>query len=138
MPGFPKWYLEKSGEILNGIGTQTNPKIQEFIQETSDLEGLDISFLQVGYGFAPEPITPQSYIARGPYSNPDSYKEQMNASVKRGWLANGGVGKYKLTEKAVEVVERFFEFGNGLFGAINGLSHEENSRIAFSEILFMR
>jgi DNA-binding MarR family transcriptional regulator len=130
MSEFATWFFEKSGEITRGIGAQTNPKIEEYIQQRGDLEDLDISFLQVGYGFAPDPITPQSYIARGPYTNPEIFKEQMDASVNRGWLVAGNNDTYQLSQKAVEVVEDFFDFGNGLFKAVSGLSKEENSRIA--------
>jgi DNA-binding MarR family transcriptional regulator len=127
---FSTWFLEKSGEITRGIGTHTNPKIEQYLQDRGDLEDLDISFLQVGYGFAPDPITPQSYVARGPYTNPETFKEQMDASVNRGWLVAGEDDTYHLSQKAVEVVEDFFIFGNGLFEAVPGLSKGENSRIA--------
>jgi DNA-binding MarR family transcriptional regulator len=130
MSHLAEWYLEKSGDLLRGIGAQTNSKIQEFIEGTDGLEGLDISFLQIGYGFAPDPITPEGYIARGPYGNPGSYKEQMDASVERGWLENAGEGRYTLSKKGVGVVEGFFELGNALFSAIDALSDEENTRIA--------
>jgi hypothetical protein len=130
MAGFEAWFLNKSGEILEGIGAQTNPKIQEYIQGIDNLEGLDISFIQVGHGFAPEPITPESYIAQVPYSNPVSIKQQMDASVKRGWLKVSGDGEFGLTENAADVAARFLKFGNKLFGSLVGLSETENLRTA--------
>jgi DNA-binding MarR family transcriptional regulator len=126
---FSQWFLEKSGEIIRGIGSQTNPKIEEYLQKRDDLEGLDISFIQVGYGFSPDPITPQSYIVRGPYTKPKSYKKEMEASVNRGWLKPVDDG-FVLTPKGNEVAEDFFKFGSALFEAVKGLSKDENSRIA--------
>ncbi len=130
MSEFPKRFLELSGEIIRGIGAKTSPKIEEYIQGRGDLEGLDISFIQVGYGFDPEPITPHSYITRSPYTNPANFKEQMDGSVERGWLEAGKKETYRLTPKAFEVVEEFIEFGNSLFESISGLSKAENLRLA--------
>jgi hypothetical protein len=130
MSQFAVWYLEKSGELLNSIGAHTNEKIQKFIEETEGLEGFDISFIQVGYAFDPDPITPEDYVARGPYGNPGTYKTNMDESVQRGWLENVGDGEFKLSGMGRKVVQDFLVFGSELFSNIPGLSSEENTLLA--------
>jgi len=130
MSQFAAWYLEKSGELLNSIGAHVNDKFQKFIEELEGLEGFDISFIQVGYAFDPDPIRPEDYAARGPYSNPGTYKTNMDESVERGWLVNVGDGEYKLSDKGRKVVQDFQVLGNDLFSKIPGLSPDENSLLA--------
>jgi len=125
-----QWYMDLNRKIIEGIAPQTNPEIGKFIEEIENMEGADIGFLQVGYAFSPDPLTTQSYIARGPYANPESYETQMDESVERGWLEKAGKGQYKLSKKGLETVQGFMEMGNQLFSEIPALSDEENSRTA--------
>ena len=129
MSEFAQWYQEKSGELLQSINTRTNSEIQKFIEEIENMERFDISFLQVGYGFAPEPITPESYIARGPYGKPEMYQQEMDGAVERGWLDQVGEGQYTLSEKGKELVERFFTMGNTQFAELPTLSDSETERL---------
>ena len=130
MSKFAAWYLEKSGEMLNSIGAHVNEKIQKFIENTEGLEGFDISFIQVGYAFDPDPIRPEDYAARGPYSNPSAYKTNMDESVERGWLEKVGEGEYKLSDKGRVTAQDFIAIGNDLFSQIPGLPSDENSLLA--------
>ena len=80
-----QWYIELTDKIFEGIGAHINSEIGKFIEETEGLEGPDIGFLQIGHAIAPDPLTVQSYIARGPYANPEIYERQMDAAVERGY-----------------------------------------------------
>ena len=94
-----QWYMDITGKIFEGIGPRTNPEIGKFIEETEGLEGPDIGFLQIGYAFSPDPLTPESFMERGPYTNPGNYETQMDELVERGWLEKIEQGQYKLSEK---------------------------------------
>lgn len=125
-----KWYMDVSARVIQGIGAHTNPKIQEYLEEIEGLEGQDIAFIQIGYAFAPDPLTPENFIERGPYANPKRFKEQMDASVERGWLEPVEDGGYKLTESGKQLAKRFFALGNEWFGSLPALSEEDTTRIA--------
>lgn len=125
-----QWYIELTDKIFEGIGAHTNPEIGKFIQDTEGLQGPDIGFLQIGYAYAPDPLTVQSYIARGPYANPENYQRQMDAAVERGWLEKVEDGQYKLSENGRKTVDRFFEMGNQLFSDLPSLTAAESKRIA--------
>jgi len=122
--------MDLIGNIFEGIGPRTNPEIGNFIEETEGLEGPDIGFLQIGYAFSPDPLTPQSFIERGPYTNPDLYETQMDEAVERGWLEKIEDGQYKLSEKGQKTVQRFLKMGNQLFSDLPSPSEAETSRIA--------
>jgi hypothetical protein len=124
------WYTSLSGEILQGFGTRTRDVIQKFIDEIEGLEGSDLGFIQVAYAFAPDPITPEGYIERGPYGNPAAYQEQMDASVARGWLEMAGDGKYILSKNGKKVVKKFLSMGDEWFGGLPASSSEDSTRIA--------
>ena len=124
------WYLELSGKVAQGIGVRTQPKIQEFLESTENLEGQDIALVQIGYAFAPDYLTPDSFIERGPYTNPNNYKDQMEASAKRGWLEKVTEGQYKLSEKGKQLAENFFGSWNDWFGTLPTLPEAETHRTA--------
>jgi DNA-binding MarR family transcriptional regulator len=128
MSEFAMWYHEKSAEILSGIGARTNQKIQDLMEAVEDLQGLDISFIQVGYAFAPDPITPENYQTRGQYTNPTYYQEAMQGSVERGWLVPDDDQGYTLSDRGQEFARRFIASGNEMFSQLPGLSKEENKR----------
>lgn len=125
-----EWYMNLSGEVLQGFGARTREPIQKYIDEIEGLEGPDLGFIQIAYAFAPDPITPEGYIARGPYSNPNVYKEQMDASVERGWLEVAEDGKYILSEKGKKVAKKFLSMGDEWFGGMPASSPEDSARIA--------
>ena len=124
-----QWYIELTDKIFEGIGAHSNPEIGKIIENIEGLEGPDIGFLQIGYAYAPDPLTVQSYIARGPYANPENYERQMDAAVERGWLEKVEEGQYKLSEKGRKTVDRFFEMGNQLFSELPSLPVAESNRI---------
>ena len=125
-----QWYMDVSQKVVQGIGAHTNPKIQGYLEEIGGFEGQDIAFIQIGYAFAPDPLTPESFIERGPYANPNNFKEQMDASVERGWLEPVIEGGYKLSEKGKQEAESFLALGNEWFGSLPALSGEDTNRIA--------
>jgi DNA-binding MarR family transcriptional regulator len=122
--------MDITGKIFEGIGPRTNPEISKFIEETEGLEGLDISFLQIGYAFSPDHLGPQDYSERAVYGNPDNFKPQMEASAERGWLEKVESGRYKLSKIGLETVERFFKIGNQVFTDLPSLSDVETGRLA--------
>jgi hypothetical protein len=124
------WYGELSGKVLQGIGARTNPEIGKYFEDIDGLEHWDIAFLQIGYAFAPQPLTVQGYIERGPYGNPDFYAGEMNQSVSRGWLTAAGDGQYTLSEKGTELVEDFLGKWDGWFGSLPSLGDPETPQLA--------
>jgi DNA-binding MarR family transcriptional regulator len=125
-----QWYMDVSQKVVQGIGAHTNPKIQEYLEDIEGLDGQDIAFVQIGYAFIPKPLIPESFIERGPYTNPKRFREQMDASVERGWLESVKDGGYKLSEKGNRLAESFFALGNEWFGSLPALSEEDTTRIA--------
>jgi hypothetical protein len=121
--------MDLTGKIFEGIASRTNPEIGKFIEEIDGLEGPDIGFIQIGYAFSPDPLTPESYIARGPYTNPNSYKKQMDESVERGWLEKIDKGQYQLSEKGLKTVLNFIKMGDQLFSDLPSLPQAETIRI---------
>ena len=125
-----QWYMDITGKIFEGIGSRTNSKIGKFIEETEGMENLFLGFLQIGYAFSPDPLTPESFIERGPYTNPRTYEIKMDEAVEKGWLEKVGQGKYKISEQGLETVQRFLKLGNQVFSELPALSEAETSRIA--------
>jgi DNA-binding MarR family transcriptional regulator len=124
------WYMEVSTNIAQGIGAHTHPKIETYLEGIEGLEGRDIAFIQIGYAFAPDPLTTKSFIERGPYTNPASLNEQMDASVERGWLKPAGKGHYQLSDKGKQFAEEFFGLWNEWFGSLPTLAEDETERAA--------
>lgn len=125
-----EWYLDLSGKVVQGIGAQTNPKIQGHLEGIDGLEGQDIAFIQIGYAFAPDNLTVEGFIERGPYTNPENFKPQMDAAVERGWLEFVKDKEYKLSNKGKQIAEGFIALGNEWFGSLPALSEKDTSRIA--------
>ncbi len=125
-----RWFMDVSQEIFAGMGERTNPTFDQFIEETGGLEGPDISFIQVAYGFAPEPITPQHVIKRSPYANPEATRRQMDEAVERGWLEATGEGQYRPTAKSKEAVKRLFVLADATFGGLAPLPEPDLKRTA--------
>ena len=125
-----QWYMDVTGKVFERIGTRTNQTITKFIEETEGLEGLDISFLQIGYAFSPDYLSPQDYIERAVYGNPNNFKPQMEAAAERGWLEKTDTGHYKLSEKGLQTVERFFKAGDQAFMDLPSLPDNQASQLA--------
>ncbi len=119
------WFLDLAGEIAQGLGARTNKAITKVFEETDGFDGLDVSFVQIGYAFLPEPITPASFVERGPYTNPDLFKQRMEESVERGWLEIPGEKRYALTEKSKLWAKEFLSKADEFFGALPMLSETE-------------
>jgi DNA-binding PadR family transcriptional regulator len=83
-------YTEAFNSVVEGVG----------------MEGRDPAFAQVAYAHKPDPITPQDYVVRSPYSNPKNFKADMAASAERGWLEAVGEDQYIISDKGVEVVKQ--------------------------------
>ncbi len=130
MEGSGRWFVDETEKIFAGIGARTNSTFNAFVEETGGLEGLDVSFVQVAYGFAPDPITPEYYVKRTPYAAPKAFKVQMDEAVERGWLAAAGEGGYTLAPKGKEVVERLWALADETFGRLESLPDAKLKRIA--------
>jgi DNA-binding MarR family transcriptional regulator len=124
-----RWFVDVSDAIFASIGAQTRDAIHAFVDEKDNLERPDLFFLQVAYGFDPEPITPGQFARRGPYSNPHALQRQMEESVERGWLAVNGPGQYRLTASGRQAARDIFAFADKTFGKIHPLPDDDMRRI---------
>jgi predicted transcriptional regulator len=122
--------MDLSTKIAQGIGAQTHPKLQEYLEGIEGLEGQDIAFIQIGYAFAPDNLTLEGFIERGPYTNPANFEEQMEASVERGWLKTVKKGQYQLSEKGKRLAEDFFGQWDNWFGSLPALTINDTERVA--------
>ena len=125
-----RWFVDVAEKIFADIGARTDATFNAFVEETGGLEGLDISFVQVAYGFAPDPITPGHLIKRTPYADPKTFKVQMGEAVERGWLEAEGERGYTLSPKGKQVVERLWVLGDKTFDRLETLPDAELKRIA--------
>ncbi len=114
---------------LNAWSDQAKAAFDQFIEEIDGLERPDIFFVQVAYGFAPEPITPKHFSKRGPYGNPEGTKQQLDEAVERGWLEAAGDAQYILTPKGKKGVKKLFALAEKTFGSFEPLPHADMKRI---------
>lgn len=124
-----RWFVDVSDAIFAGIGAQTRDAIHAYVDEKDDMEGPDLFFLQVAYGFDPEPITPGQFARRGPYGNPQALQRQMEESVERGWLAVDGPDQYRLTVSGRQAARDIFAFADKTFGNLHPLPDNDMLRI---------
>ena len=124
-----RWFVDVTEEIFASIGAHTDPVFNRFVEETGGLEGLDILFIQLAYGFAPEAITPEHPIKRTPYANVKAFERQMDEAAGRGWLEAVGEGQYKLTAKGKGVAECLFALADDEFADLESLSDADLERI---------
>lgn len=124
-----RWFMEVADRILAGIGARTTPAINEFAQEKGLDEGQDALFVQVAYGFAPEPIGLEHLTKRTPYANPKAYRVQMEEAAERGWLEAAGQGLYGLTARGQQVTGELFDLGDRVFGELEALPEADLHRV---------
>ncbi len=124
-----RWFMDVTERIFDGIGARTEPAINQFVQDNELGDGLDMQFVQVAYGFAPEPIGPEHLIRRTPYANPIAYRAQMAEAVERGWLDTAGEGLYTITTKGQQAVRDLFALSNRVFGELEALPEEDLKRL---------
>jgi DNA-binding MarR family transcriptional regulator len=125
-----RWYMDVAEQIFSGMGARTNPTLERFLEEIGGLEGLDITFVQVGYGYAPEPITADTFLRRGPYGNGQAVAQALEDAVERGWLEVVGEGQYTVTAKGVEVAKALFAHADKTFDELETLPNADLKRIA--------
>jgi DNA-binding MarR family transcriptional regulator len=130
MTQYAEWFQDLAGKIFAGMSAHTDPAFTQFYEETGGLEDGDIFFLQLAYGFDPDPITPKHFIRRSPYGNPARYKAQMEGAVERGWLEAIGEGQYILSDKGRETAESFFNLNQKLLTEQESLPEDKIKRIA--------
>jgi DNA-binding MarR family transcriptional regulator len=123
-----QWYLDVAQEIFGGMGAQTNASITGYIEE-KNLQDMDLAFVQIAKGIAPEPLTAPSFVARAPYANPAMYADRLAESVERGWLKAGDDGAYFLSEAGEKIAEEIFAMAEDLFTGIESLSETDLVRI---------
>jgi hypothetical protein len=124
-----QWFMDVSNKFFTGMNAHTGPIFDQFVEETGGLEGPDIFFVQVAYGFAPEPITPKHFTKRGPYGNPEGTKKQLDESVERGWLEAAGDAQYTSTPKSKKVAKKLFDLAEKTFASFETLPDAELKRI---------
>jgi predicted transcriptional regulator len=129
MTQYAEWFQELGNKIFSGMSAHTEPAFTQFYEETDGLENGDMFFIQLAYGFDPEPITPKHFIRRSPYGNPARYKKQIKEAAKRGWLEDVGEGQYILTDKGRKTAERFFALNENLLTEQESLPEDKIKRI---------
>jgi hypothetical protein len=124
------WFMEVVEPLLAGMTARSNPALAQFQEENAGLEDQDILYVQLAYGFAPEPIAPEHVTRRSPYRNPDAVKQAMEDAVGRGWLEAVAEGQYGLTERGRDVAKGILTLADRLFGDIDPLPKAKLRRIA--------
>lgn len=123
------WYEEVAEKVFAGMGARTSSIFEQFTKEIGGLEGPDLQFIQLAYGFAPEPISPEHLIKREPYANPEAFQKNMDEAVERGWLEATGEDQYKLTARGREVAERLFALASKSYSDLETLPDADQKRI---------
>ena len=124
-----RWFMDVAEEIFAGMGAQTSPALNQFIEEHGMSEGLDVQLIQLAHGFAPEFITPEHVVKRSPYGNPEFVEEQMGEAVERGWLKVAGEGQYLPTTRGRQVAKELFALADRMFGGVESLPDDDLKRI---------
>jgi DNA-binding MarR family transcriptional regulator len=124
-----RWYMDVAGQILAGVGARTNDALVQYVEENELSERLDLNLVQIAWGFRPEPVTPETFIKRTPYANPDGFVSLMDGAVERGWLVVLGEGRYSVSARGTEVAEGLFELGDQIFGALETAPDGDMERI---------
>ena len=124
-----RWYMDVAGQVLAGMGARTNDALIQFVEENGLSDRVDLNIVQIAWGFEPEPVTPETFIKRTPYANPDDVVSQLDGAVERGWLEAMGEGRYPVSARGTEVAAGLFELGDRIFGGLEVLPDDEMERI---------
>ncbi len=124
-----KWFNDVAPQVLQGVDATYREAFNAMIEAAGNMEGPDVTFVQVAYAHKPDPITPQDFIVRAPYANPANFKVNMAASAERGWLQAVGEGQYTVSDKGAEAVERLLEALNAGAASIESLPDAKLERI---------
>jgi DNA-binding PadR family transcriptional regulator len=124
-----RWYMDVAGQFLAGLGARTNDALGQYVEEKGLSDGIDLNLVQIAYGFRPEPITPEFFIKRTPYANPESFGPLLDGAVQRGWLEALGEDRYAISERGAEATAGLFDLGDQLFGAVESLPGVEMERL---------
>jgi Mn-dependent DtxR family transcriptional regulator len=111
------------------MGARTGLAFEQFSEGLGGLEGRDLLFIQLAYGFAPESIGPEHIIKRAPYTNPETHRQEMAETAERGWLEAVGKGQYQLSTKGQEAGESLFALYTGVYGGLESLPDDDLQRI---------
>jgi DNA-binding MarR family transcriptional regulator len=108
------------GYFFNHIRDEFNAYHASF----DDLENSDQWIAQYAYGLDPELLGLSHVFKRTPYANPDSYREQLEAAVSRGWVQRVEDGGYGITDKGRGYVAGLFALSNQGYDQIETLPVE--------------
>jgi DNA-binding MarR family transcriptional regulator len=125
-----RWFSDVVDEIFTGMGARTNASFEQFSSELGGIEGRDLLLMQLAYGFAPEPITPDFTIKRAPYTNPETHRQEMAETAERGWLEAVGDGQFKLSAQGRDAGERLFALFGETYANFESLPDADLDRIA--------
>ena len=124
-----RWYLDVAGQIMAGMGARTNDALIQYIEENGMSDRLDLNLVQVAWGFHPDPVTPETFVKRTPYANPDDIVFRLDGAIERGWLEDLGGDRYTVSARGTEVADGLFELGDRLFAALATLPDTELERL---------
>ena len=123
-----RWFLDVAGQVFTGMGARTNDTLFQWVEEKGLSDRLDLNLVQIAWGFSPEPVTPETFIKRTPYANPDDVVSQLDGAVERGWLEALDGERYTVSARGTEVAEELFALGDRIFGELEVLSDVEMER----------
>ena len=124
-----RWYMDVAGQIMAGMGARTNDALIQYVEEQGLSDRLDLNLIQVAWGFRPDPVTPETFVKRTPYANPDDIVSRLAGAVERGWLEDLGGNRYTVSNRGMEVADGLFELGDRLFAALETLPGTELERL---------
>lgn len=124
-----RWYMDVAGQIFVGMGARTNDTLGQYVEEKALSDGIDLNLVQIAYGFRPEAITPEFFIRRTPYANPESFGPLLYDAVERGWLETLGADRFAISDRGAEVTAGLFDLGDQVFGAVESLPDDELERL---------
>jgi hypothetical protein len=121
--------MDVAGQIFAGMGARTNDALMQFVEEQGLSDLPDLNVVQIAWGFRPEPVTPETFIKRTPYANPDDVASRLDSAVERGWLEALGENRYTASARGTELADGLFELGDRIFGELEILSGKEMKRL---------
>lgn len=97
-PLFEK-FMQASGAVLGAVHQPLGEPLTKMAEEYEVNEGMDSFLAQTASGASPKAASTADFLARNPYVNPISIKNNMKETAGRGWITISD-GGFSATEKA--------------------------------------
>ena len=86
--------------------------------------------LFLAYNLAPDPLTPELFLKRNPYANPNSVQENLDDAVEAGYLETDGNGGYSPSKKGSSAIDTVHEAFYNKIDQINQFPVEKLKELA--------